>query len=70
VAGLIDYTKNWQNRVQLLGHNASSSRRNRMLLSFVMYFVIVLWHFLTQKAWFIELQQDLREIAFSQGISF
>ena len=41
-----------------------------MLLSFVMYLVIVLWHFLTQKAWFIELQEDLREIAFSQGISF
>lgn len=70
VAGLIDYTKNWQKRVQLLGHNASSSRRNRMLLSFVMYLVIVLWHFLTQKAWFIELQEDLRQIAFSQGISF
>lgn len=70
VAGLIDYTKNWQKRVQLLGHNASSSRRNRMLLSFVMYLVIVLWHFLTQKAWFIELQEEWREIAFSQGISF
>eukprot|EP00439_Symbiodinium_sp_Y106_P054823 s82_g7.t1 len=37
VAALIDYTKNWQKRVRIFGLDASGSRRNRLLLSFVAY---------------------------------
>ncbi|CAK9111103.1 Uncharacterized protein SCF082_LOCUS51593 [Durusdinium trenchii] len=68
VAGLIDYTKNWQKRVKIFGLNASSSRRNRILLSIIAYFGLVFWHFLSHKTWYIELQQEFSTIAMSHGV--
>ncbi|CAE7766102.1 unnamed protein product [Symbiodinium sp. CCMP2456] len=70
VAGLIDYTKNWQKPVSLFGVTASSTRRNRVVLSLLAYFAVLLWQLLKQQGWYIALQQELAQIAESHGVHF
>eukprot|EP00439_Symbiodinium_sp_Y106_P057256 s2111_g8.t1 len=70
VAGLIDYTKNWQKPVSIFGITASSTRRNRVVLSLLAYFVVLLWQLLKQQSWYIALQQELAQIADSHGVHF
>lgn len=69
VAALIDYTKNWQKRVRIFGLDASSSRRNRLLLSFVAYCALVLWQYWRQAEWFAELEAELLDIVYNHRIS-
>ena len=68
VAGLIDYTKNWQRPVSIFGITASSTRRNRVLLSLLAYFAVLLWEILKQQGWYIALQQELAQIADARGV--
>ncbi|CAE7485212.1 unnamed protein product [Symbiodinium sp. CCMP2592] len=69
VAALIDYTKNWQKRVRIFGLDASSSRRNRLLLSFVAYFALVLWQYWRQAEWFAELEAEFLDIVYNHRIT-
>ncbi|CAE7613421.1 unnamed protein product [Symbiodinium sp. CCMP2456] len=69
VAALIDYTKNWQKRVRIFGLDASSSRRNRLLLSFVAYCALVLWQYWRQAEWFAELEAEFLDIVYNHRIS-
>jgi len=68
VAGLIDYTKNWQQPVSIFGITASSTRRNRVVQSLLASFAVFLWQLLKQQSWYIALQQELAQIADSHGV--